>query len=172
MDAPKEMDGVKDKVANLYPLFVANKLLQAYTEEKIQVAAALPDPNPNISDVAKVYGDIISDGQVRAPERLLISQLKDAGVPLDRVHRYRIAWKPEFVKRMLPDIMGVPHGSDTVIWNYGIRHGVTDEERAVMKSWIGDLVSRKDHRRALLILRRSNSYMTSPWIMGRGIGGR
>lgn len=144
MDAPKEQAELRGRIANLYPLGVTDKLLKAYTKDGIQLPTAMPDPNPNISEVAKVYGDIISDGQVRAPERLLVQQLCDAGVPLDRVHRYRIGWKPGFVEQVMPEIMGVPHGSDTLIWNYGVRHGPTEQERHVMERWIGDLVSQED----------------------------
>lgn len=64
--------------------------------------------------------------------------------------------------------MGVPHGSDTLIWNYGVRHGTTDGEQEVMKRWIGDLVSRAA---TLLVLAdaapRSNLCMTSRCSMGR-----
>ena len=121
---------------------MTDRLLKAYTKDKIQGPTALPDPKPSIGEVAKVYGDVISDVQVRAPERLLGQQLCDAVVPLDGVHRYRIGWKAGFVKQVMPRILGVPQGSDTLTWSYRVRHGVTEHEQAVMKQWIGNLVSR------------------------------
>lgn len=141
MGAPKDASKLRAEIANLYPGSVTDKLIHAYTVDKIQAPTALPDPNPHIGPTEKLYGDIVSDGQVRAPERLLIQQLEDAGVPLERVHRYLIAWKPGFVKKVMPDVMGVPHGSDGVIWNYNIMNGPTEEEKEVMTDFIQDLVS-------------------------------
>ncbi|KAJ9092186.1 hypothetical protein QFC21_006931 [Naganishia friedmannii] len=148
MGAPKEMSGLRAEIANLYPGTVTDKLIHAYTVDKIQVPAALPDPNPHIGATEKLYGDIVSDGQVRAPERLLIQQLREAGVPLSRVHRYLIGFKPTFVKKVIPDMLGVPHGSDGALWNYAVGFvaasatlvGTTRDDKQVMTEWISDLV--------------------------------
>lgn len=141
MGAPKDPAKLRAEITNLYPGSVADKLIHVYTVDKIHLPTALPDPNKHIGATEKLYGDIVSDGQVRAPERLLLQQLRDAGVPLSSVHRYLIGWKPTFVKKVLPDVMGVPHGSDGVIWNYAVGLGATEEDKVVMTEWIQDLVS-------------------------------
>jgi hypothetical protein len=134
------MDNLRSQIANYYPLPVTDKIIEAYIKDRIHESSALPDPDPNIDSVQKVFGDIVSDGQVRAPSRLLLQQLKDAGVPLSRVHRYLISWKPSFAREAIPDEMGIPHAADRPIWNYSVMHGPTEEEKTTMKTWIGDLV--------------------------------
>ncbi|KAJ9111612.1 hypothetical protein QFC22_006483 [Naganishia vaughanmartiniae] len=162
MGAPKDSSKLRAEIANLYPGSVTEKLIHAYAVDKIHLAAALPDPNPYIGETEKLYGDIVSDGQVRAPERLLIQQLRDAGVPLERVHRYLIGFKPDFVKKVLPGVMGVPHGSDSVIWNYNILNGPSEHEREIMKEWIQDLVK--------FVNGKEMNYGTTEWTQQKFLG--
>ncbi|KAJ9097478.1 hypothetical protein QFC19_006747 [Naganishia cerealis] len=162
MSAPSETANLKREIANLYPEAVTDCLIHAYTADGIHRAAALPDPNPHIGAAEKVYGDIVADGQVRAPERLLVQQLREAGVPLPRVHRYLIGWKPGFVRKVLPDVMGVPHGSDGVIWNYNIMNGPEREEREIMTEWIQDLVK--------FVNGKEMHYGTSAWTEQKYLG--
>nr|XP_019008014.1 uncharacterized protein I206_07182 [Kwoniella pini CBS 10737]OCF46795.1 hypothetical protein I206_07182 [Kwoniella pini CBS 10737] len=100
--------------------------------------ASSPDPNPNIDSYTKVLGDIISDGQVRAPSRSLTRQLRDAGVPLDSVHRYIVAWVPNFVMKFAPKEFGITHAMDRPIHNFSIFHGPDAHEDKLMTEWIKD----------------------------------
>ncbi|OCF78448.1 hypothetical protein I204_00388 [Kwoniella mangroviensis CBS 8886] len=97
-----------------------------------------PDPNPDIDSYTKVLGDITSDGQVRAPSRSFARQLRDAGVPLDSVHRYIIGWVPDFVMQFAPPKFGVTHAMDRPIHNFSIFHGPKPHEEALMREWIKD----------------------------------
>jgi hypothetical protein len=115
-------------------------MIDAYVNRKINATGAHPDPDPNIDCWKKVYGDIISDGQVRAPSRLLVRQLRDAGVPISSVRRYMINWRPSFVDTKVPKEFGVGHAMEKPIWNFSVMHGPTPEEENTMRIWIKDLV--------------------------------
>lgn len=86
---------------------------------------------------------LVADGQVRAPSRLLVRQLCDAGVSLSSVHRYMINWRPSFVMKAVPKEFGVGHAFDKPIWNFSIMHGPTPNEEKTMRTWIKDLVCRR-----------------------------
>lgn len=77
---------------------------------------------------------------MRAPSRLLVRQLRDAGVPLSSVHRYMINWRPSFVMKAAPKEFGVSHALDKPLWNFSIMHGPIAEEEKIMRTWIKDLV--------------------------------
>jgi hypothetical protein len=49
-------------------------------------------PNSASEEPRKMYGDILSFGQVHLPVRLLVRDLQNAGFP---VLRYEIGWTPE-----------------------------------------------------------------------------
>ncbi|KAH7875163.1 alpha/beta-hydrolase [Lentinula edodes] len=137
---PNDLDTLYKEVGNYYSPAVTRMMVDAYVNRKIKADGAHPDPDINIDPWKKVYGDIVSDGQVRAPSRLLVRQLRDGGVPLSSVHRYMINWRPSFVQRAAPKEFGVGHAFDKPIWNYSVLHGPTPEEEATMKTWIRDLV--------------------------------
>ncbi|EIM79805.1 alpha/beta-hydrolase, partial [Stereum hirsutum FP-91666 SS1] len=91
INPPDSLETLHLQVSNYYPSHVTDKLIDAYLNCKVHLPYAHPDPDPNIDAWKKVYGDIISDGQVRAPSRLLVDQLRHANVPLSHVHRYLIS---------------------------------------------------------------------------------
>ncbi|WWC65391.1 uncharacterized protein I303_108009 [Kwoniella dejecticola CBS 10117] len=125
-------------VNQYYSTTVVNQMIDLYLHQKIKEPYQHPDPNPDIDSYTKVLGDIISDGQVRAPSRSFARQLRDAGVPLDSVHRYIVAWVPEFVTKFAPPKFGVTHAMDRPIHNFSIFHGPKPHEEELMREWIKD----------------------------------
>ncbi|KIK67033.1 hypothetical protein GYMLUDRAFT_847266 [Collybiopsis luxurians FD-317 M1] len=138
---PSDLLSLYKQVGNYYSPAVTEMMVDAYVNRKINASGAHPDPDPNIDYWKKVYGDIVSDGQVRAPSRLLVRQLRDAGVPLFSVNRYMINWRPSFVEDKAPKEFGVGHAFDKPIWNFSIMHGPTPDEEETMRMWIKDLVN-------------------------------
>lgn len=98
-------------------------------------------PAADIDASSPHFQRAVGDCQVRAPERLLVSQLEAAGVSLDKVRRYRVAWRAECTAKIVPATMGVPHGGDLLPHNFGIAYGATERDREVMDAWIEDTVS-------------------------------
>ncbi|EIM79872.1 alpha/beta-hydrolase [Stereum hirsutum FP-91666 SS1] len=158
---PDSLETLHLQVSNYYPSHVSDKLIDAYLTRKVHLPYAHPDPDPNIDAWKKVYGDIISDGQVRAPYRLLIDQLRHANVPLSRVHRYLISYRPSFMDRVAPATLGVGHAFDKPIWNISIMHGPTEEEEKAMRAWIADL--REFVNRGLSEETGGKGYGTKEW---------
>ncbi len=58
-------------------------------------------------EVVEVFSRIVSDMQVRAPIRIMCRQLLEAGVPPERILRYRIAFRPGFFDKFFPPKAGV-----------------------------------------------------------------
>ncbi|WRT67538.1 uncharacterized protein IL334_004510 [Kwoniella shivajii] len=125
-------------VNQYYSTTVVNQMIDLYLNQKIKEPYQHPDPNPEVDHYSKVLGDIISDGQVRAPSRSFARQLRDANVPLDSVHRYIIAWAPDFVMNFAPPKFGVTHAMDRPIHNFSIFHGPHPREEGLMRQWIKD----------------------------------
>jgi len=76
----------KDILPNLeryFPIDVAEKMVNAFP--------GLPN-NAGSQESTRLYGDIMSCGQVHLPVRLLASDLEASGFP---VLRYEIRWTPE-----------------------------------------------------------------------------
>lgn len=64
-----------------------------------------------------ILGNIVSDGQVRAPSRALVKALVDNGVDLQDVWRYHIAYRLSFInEEVAPASFGVAHATDRPIW--------------------------------------------------------
>ncbi|ESK93946.1 acetylcholinesterase [Moniliophthora roreri MCA 2997] len=137
---PHDLESLYTEVGNYYSPSVTRMMVDAYLNRKVHKDSARPDPDPNIDPWKKVFGDIISDGQVRAPARLLVRQLHGAGVPLSSIRRYMINWRPSFVNARAPKEFGVSHALDKPIWNFSIMHGPTPDEELTMRAWIKDLV--------------------------------
>ncbi|WVR08392.1 hypothetical protein IAU60_005447 [Kwoniella sp. DSM 27419] len=134
---------IRHGLVQYYSESVGDKMIDLYLRQKIKEPYGHPDPDPTIGPFAKVFGDIVSDGQVRAPSRSLARQLRDAGVPLEHVSRYIVAWTPQLVKDYCPRNFGVTHAMDRPIHNFSIMHGPRREEEALMREWIKDYVSRR-----------------------------
>ncbi|KAF9260463.1 alpha/beta-hydrolase [Marasmius fiardii PR-910] len=137
---PHDLDSLYIEVGNYYSPPVTRKMIDAYLNRKVHKEGAHSDPDPEIDFWKKIFGDIISDGQVRAPSRLLVRQLIGAGVPLSSIRRYMINWRPSFVDARAPKEFGVSHAIDKPIWNFSVMHGPTAKEESTMRAWIKDLV--------------------------------
>ncbi|KII84831.1 hypothetical protein PLICRDRAFT_117320 [Plicaturopsis crispa FD-325 SS-3] len=135
---PVDLKTLRDEVGNYYSPRITDALLDAYLVRRVHAQGAHPDPDPTIDEWKKIYGDIVADGQVRAPSRLLVRQLAAAGVPLSSVHRYMMAWRPSFMDST-PKELGVGHAYDKPLWNFSVMHGPTPDEEKVMRAWIKDL---------------------------------
>ncbi|KAF5346303.1 hypothetical protein D9758_011467 [Tetrapyrgos nigripes] len=138
INPPDDLESLYKQVGNYYSPAVTKVVIDAYYNRNLHAQSAHPDPDPDIDSWKKVYGDIISDGQVRAPTRLLIRQLTSAGVPLSHVHRYLINFRLSCINKRAPSTFGVSHASDKPIWNFSIFHGLTPEEEKTMRAWIDD----------------------------------
>ncbi|KAF5389420.1 hypothetical protein D9757_004350 [Collybiopsis confluens] len=135
---PHDLSSLYKEVGNYYSPAVTKVMVNAYVDRQVNAAGAHPDPDPDIDYWKKLP---VSDGQVRAPSRLLVTLLRDGGVPLSRVHRYMINWRPSFVEKHTPKEFGVSHAADKPIWNFSIMHGPTADEENTMRAWIKDLVN-------------------------------
>ncbi|KAL1859763.1 hypothetical protein VTK73DRAFT_7459 [Phialemonium thermophilum] len=127
------LESLRIEVANYYGDSAARRILENY---------ALPGPDADDQAWRDLFGRIISDGQVRAPSRALVSSLASRGVPLDRLWRYQIAYRLSFITdKVAPINFGVAHAMDKPFWNYSIMLGPTPKERVLMDEWIKILVA-------------------------------
>lgn len=105
------LEALKKQVGNYYAPATVERILQSYTL-----------PSSETDDLGawkKVYGDIIADGQVRAPSRFLVKQLAKRGVDVKDVWRYQIAYRMSFItETVAPGWFGVAHAMDRPIWKY------------------------------------------------------
>ncbi|KAJ5653600.1 hypothetical protein N7490_000603 [Penicillium lividum] len=126
------IDSLRLQLSNYYAPGTTDRILQSYT---------LP-PTADPEDWKKVYGNIIADGQVRAPSRWVVNSLFSHGVSLQDIWRYRIAYRLSFITdKVAPRAFGVSHAMDKPFWNFSILHGPTDEERILMEGWIQSFVA-------------------------------
>lgn len=95
---------------------------------------------PSESDAAeaeRLYGLITSDAQVRAPIRAMCRQLiSQAAVPVDRIFRYRIAFRPRCLDKLYPKEAGVTHGGDMYTWWLPRHTGIEDGEAQLIAEWL------------------------------------
>lgn len=56
---------------------------------------------------------MVADGQVYVPSRVFVKTLWEAGVGMDRILRYRMAWKPEGMRKIEFWPGEVTHSDDT-----------------------------------------------------------
>ncbi|PYI32506.1 alpha/beta-hydrolase [Aspergillus indologenus CBS 114.80] len=111
------------------------------TTERVQRHYELPATEKK-EEWQAVFGNLIADGQVRAPSRFLVKNLLDHGVGIDDVWRYLIAYRLSFItEKVAPASFGVSHAMDRPIWNYSIMHGPTPEETVLLDTWIRDLAA-------------------------------
>ncbi|KAH8895552.1 alpha/beta-hydrolase [Thozetella sp. PMI_491] len=133
-NSPEEptLTALKHQISNYYAPETTERVLKHYK---------LPESD-NLQEWKKTFGQLISDGQVRAPSRVLAKALVDHGVPIRDVWRYQIAYRLSFINEKVADMSyGVAHAMDKPIWNFSITHGPTEKERAFMQDWIRILVA-------------------------------
>lgn len=101
-------DALRAQLENYYAPELTARILDTY---------ALPAPGAGLDEWKRCFGRIVSDGQVRAPSRVLVRALLEGGVPLDRVWRYHIAYRLSFITdKVAPIDFGVAHATDRPIW--------------------------------------------------------
>lgn len=101
-------------------------------------------PHYDVSDTSsktdgwqKLRGRILADLQAYVPTRGLLSLLQEAGLLLSSVFRYEIRWRVDSTASILPESLGVIHGTDMFcIWFYNANAGVSLYEQAVIKTWL------------------------------------
>ncbi|RDW93370.1 Carboxylic ester hydrolase [Aspergillus mulundensis] len=126
------VEALRTQIGNYYAPDVTERALQCYK---------LPE-SKDLDEWKKLFGQIISDGQVRAPSRALVSNLVSNGVDLADIWRYQIAYRLSFInEKVAPMSFGVAHAMDKPFWNFSICYGPTSGERKLMEDWIENLVA-------------------------------
>lgn len=109
-NSPSEpsISSLKHQLENYYAPATVERILPSYT---------LPSKNDDLQAWKRLYGSIVSDGQVRAPSRFLIKNLVDFGVDVGCVWRYLIAYRLGFIdEKVAPREFGVAHAMDKPFW--------------------------------------------------------
>ncbi|KAI0032927.1 carboxylesterase [Vararia minispora EC-137] len=96
---------VKTNLLRYYPADVVEKLMDIYAGEG-RIKERMTK-----EEVFRLFGDILSQGQVHLPVRLLHRDLLAAGFP---VARYEIQWTPEQVR----PLGYVTHATDRALWAF------------------------------------------------------
>ncbi|KAL4749990.1 hypothetical protein BDW72DRAFT_194348 [Aspergillus terricola var. indicus] len=133
-NSPSEptIEALRTQIGNYYAPDVTERVLKCYS---------LPD-SKDLDEWKRLFGRIISDGQVRAPSRAFVSNLVANGVDLADIWRYQIAYRLSFIdERVAPISFGVAHAMDKPFWNFSICYGPTPSERKLMEDWIENLVA-------------------------------
>ncbi|KAK4503455.1 hypothetical protein PRZ48_004370 [Zasmidium cellare] len=127
------LSSLKHQLENYYAPSTVERILPNYP---------LPSPDQDLQAWKKVFGDIVADGQVRAPSRFLVKNLFEHGVDVESVWRYLIAYRLSFIdENVAPRAFGVAHAMDKPFWNFSITHGPSEGERVLMGEWIKILVA-------------------------------
>ncbi|KAL4933763.1 Alpha/Beta hydrolase protein [Aspergillus undulatus] len=128
------VEELKRQVGNYYASDVTERVLERYT---------LPDPETgDLHGWKRLFGQIIADGQVRAPSRALVHNLVRNGVDVADIWRYQIAYRLSFIdESVAPLEFGIAHAMDKPSWNFSIMYGPTPAERVLMEKWIRNLVA-------------------------------
>lgn len=104
--APKR-DALSRQIENYYAAATVERILPHYE---------LPLTS-DLQDWKALYGNIVADGQVRAPSRYFVKQLFDYGIPLEKIWRYQIAYRLSFITdKVAPKFFGVAHAMDRPFW--------------------------------------------------------
>ena len=86
------------------------------TAERIVPYYELPETS-DLQAWKSLYGNIVADGQVRAPSRYFAAQLFEHGVPIEKIWRYQIAYRLSFITdKVAPKSFGVAHAMDRPFW--------------------------------------------------------
>lgn len=84
---------IKDNLLRYYPEDIVTKMSKIYRT---------PKEDESEEELMKLFGEMLSEGQVHLPVRLLARDLKQAGFP---VCRYEIRWTPEQVRPRGKDVL-------------------------------------------------------------------
>ncbi|KAH6653227.1 Alpha/Beta hydrolase protein [Truncatella angustata] len=124
------VESLQLQISNYYPPSTTTRLIGYYGSPASE----------SKQDWQRLFGQIIADGQVRAPSRYLVSNLLENEVDINNVWRYLIAYRLSFITdKVAPVSFGVSHAMDRPIWNYSIMHNPNAQEKQLMNDWIRDL---------------------------------
>lgn len=116
------------KLSRTFPLPAVKSVIPHYD---------VSDTSSKIDGWQKLHGRILADLQVHVPTRGLLSSLQEAGLPLSSIFRYEIRWRVDSTASILPESLGVTHGTDMhFIWFYNTNAGLSQTEQAVIKTWL------------------------------------
>ena len=102
-----DVESLRSQVANYYAPATVDRILPSYDLPK----------SDDLEEWKRLYGNIIADGQVRAPSRFLVKNLSDHGVPVERLWRYQIQYRCSFItEKVAPASFGVAHAMDKPLW--------------------------------------------------------
>ncbi|PSS37448.1 hypothetical protein PHLCEN_2v655 [Hermanssonia centrifuga] len=113
------MDDIKLNLERYYQKEMVDKILELYR--------IVPDGAP-VEEYKKLLGEILSDGQVHLPVRLLARDLVNAGFP---VLRYEIGWTPEQGR----PLGLVTHGTDRPLWAFRLPSLLPDQVE-IARAWL------------------------------------
>jgi carboxylesterase type B len=132
LNPPISFEDLKTQIENYYPKKVALRLLDIYeVKEKIN----LSDPDYK-EQFAKIFGQIIADGQVYVSTRGFINNIIKGGFPAKDYYRYRVSFRGKFLDEHLDPSLKVTHAYDKPIWFYALRLGFNDEETKFLKEFV------------------------------------
>jgi carboxylesterase type B len=95
------------QLSNYYPPSTTMRLIEHYGCPKAD----------NKQEWQRLFGQIVADGQVRAPSRYLVNNLLANGVRIENIWRYLIAYRLSFItNQVAPTSFGVSHAMDRPIW--------------------------------------------------------
>ncbi|CAA7265228.1 unnamed protein product [Cyclocybe aegerita] len=122
--------GLQDVLPNVeryFPTEICKKLIGAFPTLPL---------NASSEEATRLYGDILSVGQVYLPARLFARDLEGSGLP---VLRYRICWTPEQYR---PEGY-VTHGCDRLLW--ALRTCSLESDQAhVAEQWVDKVFKEVD----------------------------
>jgi len=121
------IEGPHDILPNLeryFPTDVARNLIKEFRPP-------LADPSLSPEDAVKLFGEILSCGQVHLPVRIFARDMAASGFP---VLRYEIRWTPEQSRAA----GYVTHGTDRVLWALRIPSLERDQVE-VAKGWLNQV---------------------------------
>ncbi|KAF8585883.1 carboxylesterase [Ramaria rubella] len=115
---------LEENLKRYYPDEIVKRLLEAYGK--------LP-PNSGKDDYTRLYGRILSDGQVHLPVRLLHRDLLKHGFP---ILRYEIRWTPPQIRPK----GYVTHGTDRPLWAFR-KPILTPDQLSIARAWLSAIDS-------------------------------
>lgn len=108
-NSPEEptLEALRLQLSNYYSPELTERILKQYE---------LPE-SEDLSEWKKLFGNIVSDGQVRAPSRVLVRALFANGVPIECIWRYQVNYRMSYItEKIAPLSYGVAHAMDRPVW--------------------------------------------------------